>query len=251
VHTVPVGQHVALHAPFCATAMSCFADCFCWQREAQDEPGLALLSPAAQPVERQPQRRQRRDTVDFETSKAKLGALANVLDETPRTRAMATDTIIAIGTEDASSNDSDGTLPAKIAIPKRSPLAIRSPNVAQEDAPKRRGKTGFSALSALIEQSPRTRMGTACAGDEEPNFVNAMDVSGLIAIDAADTEDQADEPEARAEESSSIDADVDALAEQAAASLEEAIASDQNAVQATAEELSADPAPDDDEDVMI
>jgi hypothetical protein len=224
--------------------MSCFADCFCWQRGAEDEPTLALLSPATQPVERQPQRRQRRDTVDFETSKAKLGALANVLDETPRTRAMATDTIIAIGTEDGAANDSEGPLPTKLTIPKRGPLALRSPNVAQDDAPKRREKVGFSALSALIEQSPRTRVGAPHTGDEDPNFINAMDVSGLVAMDAADT-DQAYEPEAsRPGESSCDDAELNTLAEQAAASLEEA-------VQVATDELSADPVADEDEDVMI
>eukprot|EP01043_Picozoa_sp_COSAG02_P063400 COSAG02_NODE_8977_length_2375_cov_1.012742_3_plen_227_part_00 len=226
--------------------MSCFADCFCWQRGAEDEPTLALLSPVTQPVERQPQRRQRRDTVDFETSKAKLGALANVLDETPRTRAMATDTIIAISTEDGASNDGEGSLPAKLTIPKRSPLTLRSPNVAQDATTKRREKTGFSALSALIEQSPRTRVGAPDTSEQEPSFINTMDVSGLVAMDAADT-DQADEPEAsRTGENCCVDVEVKDLAEQAAASLEEAI-------QVTTDEFSADPVADEDEDedVMI
>ena len=199
--------------------MSCFADCFCWQREAQPEPALALLSPAAQPADPPPPRRQRRDTVDFETSKAKLGALAHVLDETPRTRAMATDTIIAINAEENRPSDSSVPVPAKLSIPARSPLASRSPNV--DAAPTRRRKTGFGALSALIEQSPRTRVAANPASDDDPSFLNAMDVSGLVALDASGTEEQA------ADEEQATEAELGALANQLAATLAESEASEE------------------------
>lgn len=212
--------------------MSCFADCFCWKAAgADDGPSLALLdgddqhaAPATvHQEEPQAQRRKRRDTVDFETSKAKLNTLMHVLDETPRTRAMAADHIISIGETDSAA---ESPIPTKLSIPRPAPLAARSPNCSSPAAGEpKRVKTGFSALSALLDESPRTRMavheGDAPAeGGADASFIGAMDVSGLVAMDDDEAEPQA----AAAEASFCVDMDVTALVDMATATLDESIA---------------------------
>ena len=160
---------------------------------------------------------------------------------------MATDHIIAID------SGAEVEVPAKLSIPRPAPLAAHSPNASSSPAaapPARNQTTGFSALSALLDESPRTRMAAhegdgapAAEAGAEASFMGAMDVSGLVAI--GDDDDEA-EPAAEAEASFCMDMDVTALVDQATAALDQATAAlDESIAAAEAAEE------DDDADVCI
>ena len=169
--------------------MSCFADCFCWQRASASD-GAQLsepLSPALPPSD--VTRRPRADTKDFQASKVKLSALNTVLDQTPRTRQMATESMVA-----ADSTSVAYGLPAKITEPKPAPLGERSNTLQQAPASTAKKGGAFGALSDLLEQTPRTRVAAAAdtpKADEaaDASLMADMDVSALVA-EAASALDQ-------------------------------------------------------------
>ena len=115
-----------------------------------------------------PCRRTRCDTKDYQNSRAKLSTLCDVLDETPRTRA---EIVADKGAQ------SDGALMYMLG----GALAERSPNQQpSQSQPSTRKKTrGFGALTELIEQSPRTRIGKP-AQESLENDLADMQVSILV-----------------------------------------------------------------------
>jgi uncharacterized sporulation protein YeaH/YhbH (DUF444 family) len=129
-------------------------------------------------------RRQRISTAEFQTSRHKLSSLYDILDETPRTRsALVKDTAADVVQLPASKPREGGVAHG---------LSERRVNV---DPSSHRGhqRKGFGALSSLIEQSPRTRLGQAADGegegggqaeaenDEQPeNDINDLEVSILV-----------------------------------------------------------------------
>ena len=96
-------------------------------------------------------RRPRISTQDFQESRAKLSSLYDILDESPHTRAELVSSSGCCGKTENAQDISPGRA-------TRRGLAVRPPNISPAPAAGGKRERGFASLSALLEQSPQTRV---------------------------------------------------------------------------------------------